>query len=119
MKYILIFLSIILSSSAQIFLKLATSKTEGIQHSGSVMATIMKLGTNGYLIFGLFMYFISAVLWVFGISKIPLSVAYPLVSVGYIIVVLASYYVFGEALSLNKVLGLVLIICGVIVLSRT
>jgi multidrug transporter EmrE-like cation transporter len=68
---------------------------------------------------GLFCYALSAVLWIAVVSKVDLSLAYPMVSVAYVAVFVASWFLFGERISAVRMAGLVLIVAGVLVISRS
>lgn len=67
---------------------------------------------------GLFLYTLSFVVWVFALSKVQVSIAYPMLSIGYIVNAMLAYYFFSEALTKHKVSGLFIILIGVIVLAR-
>ena len=68
---------------------------------------------------GLGCYGISVILWLGALSRLPVSVAYPMLSVGYVINAVAAAVLFGEAITAVKVAGIGLIGAGVILLSRT
>lgn len=110
MSYILILSSIFLGAFAQVLMKIGTSK---------IQLNLINIFTNCYIIMGLFFYALSAVLWIFAISKVQLSIAYPMVSLGYIIVFVLSYFILGEAIGLLRILGLIIIITGVIVVAKS
>ena len=74
--------------------------------------------TNPFLLGGLFFYGISFLLWLFILAKVKLSVAYPITSMNFVLVLIASYYFFGEKLSLFQYVGILFIIVGVFALSR-
>ena len=52
------------------------------------------------------------------LSRVPVSYAYPMLSMGYIINAIAAHYWFQEEISLSKVIGILVIIGGVYLLSR-
>ncbi|MCX6225980.1 MAG: hypothetical protein NTV01_14710 [Bacteroidia bacterium] len=67
----------------------------------------------------LFLYAMAVLLWFYVISTEPLSVAYPLlVSLTFIFVTLGAIVVFGEALTLPKVVGMLIILIGIIIVGR-
>ena len=84
----------------------------------NVFMLIKQVFLNPFLISGLLFYAISFLLWLFVLSKIKLSQAYPITSINFVLVLLASYYFFGEKLSLFQYFGILLIIIGVLALSR-
>lgn len=110
MSYILIVSSIFLGALAQVLMKIGTSK---------IQLNLFNIFTNSYIIAGLSFYAISAVLWIFAISKVQLSIAYPMVSLGYIIVFVLSYFILGETISLLRVFGLFTIITGVLIVAKS
>lgn len=111
MQYVLLIGSIILGAFAQILLKLGTTKTTSME--------VIKLLGNFYILGGLFLYGLSAVMWIFCLSKIQLSFAYPMVSLGYVIVFGLSYWIFGETISVLRVAGLITIVLGVLMIAKS
>ena len=67
---------------------------------------------------GLIFFGTSFLLWIKVLTKNELSYAYPMVSLGYVIVTIASFIIFNETLSLNKILGIVIIIFGVFLINK-
>ena len=67
---------------------------------------------------GLACYGVSLLMWLGALSRLPVSVAYPMLSVGYIVNAAAAAFLFGEALTMQKMIGIGLVSIGVIVLSR-
>ena len=49
----------------------------------------------------------------------PVSVAYPMLSVGYIVNAVLAYFLFGESLGAQKVVGIGFIIVGVFLVARS
>jgi drug/metabolite transporter (DMT)-like permease len=60
----------------------------------------------------------SLVVWIIGLSRVPVSQAYPVLSVGYVIAALAAWTLLGETMSLSRWLGIVVIMSGVWLISR-
>jgi multidrug transporter EmrE-like cation transporter len=69
--------------------------------------------------FGMFCYGASLCVWLAALTRAPVSIAYPMLSIGYIVVAGASALWLGEALSLPKILGIALICVGVVLVSRS
>jgi len=72
-----------------------------------------QLFLSPYVLSGLAMYGAATVLWLFILSRVPLSLAYPIQSLAYIIAVIGAYYIFNEPLNAAKIVGCVLILAGV------
>src|SRR3954466_561084 len=71
------------------------------------------------LLAGCACYAVSLVVWIMGLSRIEVSIAYPLLSLGYVINAAAAWYLFGESLTVMRVAGIGLIIAGVFLVART
>lgn len=65
---------------------------------------------------GFLLYFLSAILYIYSLKKIDLSIAYPTVSLSYVAILFISFLIFGEAITLFKILGCSMIILGVFLL---
>jgi len=82
-------------------------------NSFSSVGEVIKLMLSPYIISGLTMYGFATVLWLFILTRVPLSVAYPLQSLAYVFAVFGAYFIFNESLSVMKIAGVLLIIIGV------
>ena len=69
---------------------------------------------NPYIAVGYSCLVLRGIAWVFILRKVELSVAYPLLSTSFVIILIFSYYLFGEQISFQKVIGTFFIIGGVI-----
>jgi drug/metabolite transporter (DMT)-like permease len=72
---------------------------------------------NPYILFGLFMYFVSAMLWIIILSKYELSFVNPLLSINYVFSLFIGYYFFHEGINLYRILGAVIITIGVALIT--
>jgi multidrug transporter EmrE-like cation transporter len=109
-----------LNAAAQLLLKAAT-RTSGVlvSDSGQVSwSAAVELLRASPLWVGLACYGVSVILWLGALSRAPVSIAYPMLSVGYIVNAAAAAFLFSEALTIPKVIGIALIVGGVIVLAR-
>ena len=120
-KYIpLILTGVLLNAFAQILLKKGML---GIGHFEiqiqNLFPIIQKVATNLYILLGLGSYVISVAVWLLVLSQVEVSYAYPFLSVGYVVVTLMGYFFFQESVSWMRVTGILIIILGVILLSRS
>lgn len=115
---IIAIIPIIIGVLGQVFFKLGMLKIGefAILQKG-IFLQYFKIFTNPYIFIGLMCYGISTAFYLFFISRVPLSLAYPTISIGYIIVALISWYFFKEQLSFVNWLGLMMIVSGVIFLA--
>ena len=117
---VLILSSILLSSTAQIILKLGMSSASVIMaiQSQSTFSIIQSIVTNIYVIGGLTLYFSSAAVWLFVLAKVDVSFAYPFVGLGFIVTMLLAYLINGEMLSATKVIGTLCIAIGIVIVAQ-
>lgn len=113
-------LSILLSVAAQFSLKAGMSSSEVREVLGQPMAlrTLFSVMTNKFVFGGFALYGLGAVVWLGVLSRWDVSKAYPLVGLGFACTVLVGFLA-GEQVSTIRVLGVLLICCGVFVVSRT
>uniref|UniRef100_C5D881 EamA domain-containing protein n=1 Tax=Geobacillus sp. (strain WCH70) TaxID=471223 RepID=C5D881_GEOSW len=75
--------------------------------------SIIKILFSPFIFSGLVMYGFATILWLFILSRVPLSIAYPVQSIAYVLAVFGAYFIFNEPLSPTKIIGVILIILGV------
>jgi undecaprenyl phosphate-alpha-L-ara4N flippase subunit ArnE len=80
----------------------------------STIAQFMRLPT----LIGLGFYAFSAVLYVIALRRIPVSLAFPSVSISYAVIALLGYVLWSEPVGWSQVAGIVLICTGVVLLYR-
>jgi multidrug transporter EmrE-like cation transporter len=118
--WILVLTGVALNAAAQLLLKAATGATGPIALSwtGVTSAAPRMLSHYGWW-GGLACYVASVLIWVLALSRAPVSVAYPMLSLGYIVNAVAAMLLFGESLNPGKVLGIAVIILGVFILAQS
>ena len=79
--------------------------------------SILKAFFSVKVFFGFFLYGISSVFWLFVLKKLPLSIAYPSLSLTYIFVVILSVFILREPFSIPKLFGILFIFIGVCLLN--
>ena len=85
----------------------------------NIVPISLQIATNPFILTGLFCYVFAVVVWLLVLSRTEVGIAYPLVSLAYIITAIAAYYLFGEQLSLIRILGIGVIMLGVYMVART
>ena len=115
-----IFTGICLNAVAQLLLKAGTNAVGAIHLTAeNWFATGIKLATQLPIIGGLTCYVLSVVVWIIGLSRVDVTIAYPLLSLGYIINAIGAWYFLGEAVSLQRIVAIIVIIVGVALLTRS
>lgn len=118
-SFALIFTGVMLNAAAQILMKTGTNSIGYFEFSiENILPISWKLATEWHIVVALFCYALSVIIWILALSRVPVSIAFPLLSMAYIVTAVAAWYLLGEALSLTKVAGIVVIILGVIIISR-
>jgi drug/metabolite transporter (DMT)-like permease len=79
--------------------------------------SIVNLMASWYMWLGIILYGIATILWLKVLSAMPLSIAYPAQSMAYVMGIFFAYLFFGEPITISKVIGSLLIACGVVVIS--
>ena len=115
----LIFTGVMLNAAAQILMKAGTNAVGHFDFSvENILPIGLKLATEWHIIVALFCYVVSVIVWILALSRVPVSIAFPLLSMAYIVTAVAAWYLLGEALSATKLVGIGVIIFGVIIISR-
>ncbi|MGK7376419.1 EamA family transporter [Planococcus sp. 1R117A] len=109
-NYLLILLNTMILVSGQFLWKFGMVNKE---NSFGSLGEVIKLMVSPYIVTGLTMYGFATVLWLFILTRVPLSVAYPLQSLAYVFAVFGAFFIFNEPLSLMKIVGVLLIMIGV------
>src|SRR4030095_17142196 len=98
---------VLLNAGSQLLLKAGTNVLGVITLTrDNWWDTLWRMGTQGHFVVGVVMYMVSLVVWIMGLSRVPVSIAYPMLSLGYVINAVAAYYLFGEAVSATRLLGI-------------
>lgn len=116
----LVLFSVMLNSAAQILLKEAMNRIGHFAISWDNLVPIgWRIATHPFFIAGMLCYVFSLSSWVLVLSRIDVSVAFPLSSMSFIICALAAYFLLGENLSFVRVAGIIVIMIGVFLISRS
>jgi len=116
----LLLTGVLLNAAAQLGLKAATRLTGDISLDWTSLGTAaMRLGAAPAFWGALLAYGLSVLVWVVGLSRVPVSQAYPLLSLGYVITALAAWQWLDEPLSALRVSGIALVIGGVYMIARS
>ncbi len=118
MNYVLLVLSVGLAVIGQLFMKKGMLQI-GEFSLGVLAHKLFPMISNPFVFTGFVLFGISSVFWLVVLSRINLSVAYPMVSLGYIVVAFASIFLFKENVSLVRWLGIIIICIGVVFVSRS
>jgi multidrug transporter EmrE-like cation transporter len=108
-SFAFILTGVLLNAGAQLLLKAGTN----------ARPLGLALAIEPHILGGLACYVVSVVVWVIGLSKVPVSIAYPMLSIGYVVNAIAAYYLLNEAVTPMRFAGIGIIIVGVYVVARS
>ena len=115
---LLALVSIILLSAGQTSIKAGLNAIGGISLADGPLV-MLKIFQTPWVIVGFVCYGVAAILWLDVLSKLDFSLAFPMVGMTYIFTLLIGRFFFGEAVGWERILGVVLILCGVAFLIRS
>ena len=111
---------VLLNAMAQLFLKAGTNVTGVLTLTADDwLRTLARLATVPPILAGIACYALSVVVWILGLSRVPVSVAYPLLSLGYVVNAVAAQWLLGEAVTLQRWIGIGFILLGVWLVARS
>jgi drug/metabolite transporter (DMT)-like permease len=111
---------VLLNAFAQLWLKAATRVTGPlVATDAGVLARAGQLLTVPSLWYALTAYGLSVVVWIVGLSRVPVSQAYPLLSLGYVLNIGLAWWLFGEVPNAQRVIGVGIIVAGVVLVARS
>ncbi len=118
MNYIIMAISIGLAIAGQLLMKRGMMSF-GTFPVSQLIVNIIPMFLNPWVFVGLVCFGLSSVFWLVVLSRMELSLVYPMVSVAYVIVALLSWYFFRENLSVIRWAGIAVIVMGVVLISRS
>jgi len=109
-----------LNAAAQLGLKAATGATGNIQGSVDGMWLAgRQLALSPAFWLALLAYGVSMIVWIVGLSRVPVSQAYPVLSIGYVLTAFLAWAWLGETITLQRAGGILVIIVGVWLVTRS
>lgn len=116
----LLLCGVLLNAAAQLLLKAGTNAIGHFEFSAeNILPVGLRLALEPHILGGMVCYAVSLVVWILGLSRVPVSVAYPMLSIGYVLNALAAWHLFGESLTAQKIIGIGFIILGVVLVTRS
>jgi len=120
LSFSLILLGVLLNAGAQLLLKAGTNAVGHFAFSrDNILPVGWQLATEPHIMGGLTCYVVSVVVWIMALSRVEVSIAYPMLSIGYVVNAVAAWYLFGEALGVARLTGIGIIIIGVYIVARS
>ena len=116
----ILFCGVLLNAFAQLGLKAAT-RVSGplVAGDAGMWQRALNLLVVPSLWYAIFAYGLSLIVWLVGLSRVPVSQAYPLLSLGYVINIGLAWWLLGEVPNVQRVLGIGVIVLGVVLVARS
>lgn len=112
--------AVLLGTAGQILLKAGTN---AVGHFEFTLANALPVGARvamePAILGGVGCYAVGMVLWIMALSRTEVSVAYPMLSIGFALNALLAWWLLGEAVSLQRIAGILVIIAGVWLVARS
>jgi multidrug transporter EmrE-like cation transporter len=120
LTFSLVLAGVLLNAAAQLLLKAGTNRIGAFSFAlENVVPIGAKIASSPHVLAGLSCYVVSVVVWILALSRVQVSIAYPMLSIGYIVNALAAWALFGESLTAQKLVGIGFIVVGVVLVGRS
>ena len=116
--FFIIVVGVLLNAVAQLSLKSGANSFAAL-NSETFAQKLIGLSTLWQVYLGLSLYAFSVAIWFVALMRAPVSVAYPMLSIGYVVNLVLAYYLFNEPITYMKTAGIFLILVGVYILARS
>ena len=113
----LILTGVALNATAQLLLKAGAIAAGPIELEMSSLSGLRALLLSGWVLSGLACYAVSVLAWILALSRVEVSVAYPMLSLGYVVTAVAGWMLFDETMTPLRVAAIGVIIVGVCMLA--
>lgn len=111
----IILMSLIASSTAHVVLKKGMSAAQYYPFEDRLVY-FWSVATNPWIVGGMFLHVSALIIWLWALSRVDISFAYPFLALGYVLVSLMAWLWLGEQITLHKILGMSIIVVGILVL---
>jgi multidrug transporter EmrE-like cation transporter len=116
----LILVSVSLNAGAQIIMRKAMLQIGEINlESKNILSYWSRLIENIFLWISFPCYGLSILIWIIVLSKVEVSYAYAFSSIGYILITIAGALLLHEQVSLLRVVGIIIVCCGIVLVARS
>ncbi|MEZ4622828.1 MAG: hypothetical protein R2867_46030 [Caldilineaceae bacterium] len=115
----LIALSISTGVAGQTVIKLGVSQPQAAGHASGILSLVGMILGSPWVLLGLTLYGIGAVAWIAVLSRLDLSLAYPLLALNFVLITLSSRVILGETVPPLRWLGMLVICVGIVLVARS
>lgn len=120
MGYVYISLTVLLTAYGQLILKWRLNQMQALPDNFmEKLSFLLRAVFDPYIFSSFFSAFIASLTWMAALKEFELSKAYPFMSLSFVCVLFFSYFLFRETISTQKIVGTVLIVLGIIIVSKS
>ena len=116
MDYLLILLGVIMASFGAIILKLGAGE---VNYDQSLVKVLISVFLSWKILLGLLFYFVPALFWIYLLKKMEISFLQPFFALAYVFTPILAIVILNEKISVLRWLGVLVILLGVILVSRS
>jgi len=118
-SFALVLIGVLLNAGAQLLIKAGTNSLGTLIVAGNnPIQSVFRIVFQPYIFGGLLSYVVSVAVWILVLSRVQVSVAYPMLSIGYVVNAFLGYLLFKESLTVPKLVGIFIICVGVVLIAR-
>lgn len=116
----IILFSVSCSAFAHLLLKIGMSPVAASMKDGTSAVSIMSGAALNPLVWaGIGLHVFALVTWLYVLSRVDVSYAYPFISLGFVIVASISYFALDEQMSVIRLIGMLVIVAGAVIISQS
>ena len=117
-ELLLLFFNVCLTVTGQLLLKQGMLKVGRIESLSGAFPKLIHAFLNPFVIGGISIYGVTTLIWLVILSRIKLSIAYPMISLGYVLAIFLSWLFFKESVPNLRIIGAIVICAGVYLVAR-
>ena len=116
--FICLLFAILLNASGQLLLKVGSARISHLSFNlSNAIPMSMQVATSPHILLGLFCYVVSVIVWIGVLSRVDVTMAYPMLSIGYIFNAIIAHYWMGESITTARISGIFFILLGVYLIA--
>ena len=113
-----IVIAVAMSTIGQTLLKLGLDKIPMGRREHSV-SLLFEAARQPQVVAGMLLFCASVLVWIVVLARSELSWAYPLLGISYVLVAISGWLVFGEQLSIYRILGIAFVVAGAVLVAAS
>jgi|OpeIllAssembly_1097287.scaffolds.fasta_scaffold103777_2 drug/metabolite transporter (DMT)-like permease len=114
-----ILVAVTINVAGQLIIKMGLNRLGALDFSQGAVNAYQRMLLSPYVLLGSFTYAISILFWLYALSKVELSYAFPFLALSYVLILLVSWLFLGEQVTPLRIAGVLVICFGVFLVSRS